>query len=192
MMLDATSTWKSTIDGLPAVSDDSWRENLSAAIHSLVSGKLEVATLSASTFTFGRAAFKAALSLCVPASTAVAGATNFANAWASGIEASAWAVSVGAYIGTTAPATMYGPVSTAGTPSPPIAATDPASITSAKAALVSALTSAGPADDSEAFAAAFRDAFLGLKINVNGFNSIPYNPPTTVPAPLAVVSGPAK
>jgi hypothetical protein len=193
-MLGSLATWTSALDNLPKVTNSTWRANLANAVDDLVTGKLEIAAIlgTTSAFTFGKSDFQTELASCVATSSTSEAAGHFADAWAAGMSAATWSVSVGAYVGTSSPATTYGSVNSAGVPSPPTASTVVASITSARAGLVSAITSLEPSNSSQPFAEALRNAFLAVTANVNGYNAIPYAPPSTYPAPLTVVNGSTK
>lgn len=192
-MLEPVSNWESTFNNLPKVSDGSWSQNFADAVDGLTTGKLEISNIKTvpASFVFGKAAFKSALDPLMPVNTAIEGATNFAGAWEAGLLASTMTVSVGASIGIPVPPTnVYGPLSSAGSPSPPSTLIDAPSIAAAKASLVIALTAIPPSADANAFASAFRSAFLALTCTTMGFDSTPYAPPGTVPIPLPNIAAP--
>lgn len=174
-MLDPSSTWSSTFNALPKTADASWAANMADAVDSLTSSKLTISTIKTvpAAFVFGKSAFKSALEVLVPVDSAAQGASNFAGAWEKGLLASTMTVTPGASVGLPAtPANIFSAASSL---------VDPPSITSAKAGLVSALTSIVPSETADAFAEAFRTAFLALTCSTTGMNSIP---PPGGPTPL--------
>ena len=191
-MLDPASTWKSEIEGMPKVADDSWHDNFANLVDGLTSSKLFVGNIiGVTTFTFGKGAFKTALAACAIVSDPIVAGQNFANAWAAGIAASTMSVPTGAAVGAPTPATIFGPLNTAGAPAgPPTTLIDAPSIAAAKTALGTAISIAPPADNALAFATAFRAAFLSLTFTTTGFNSLPFAPPGSVPAPLVNAAAP--
>lgn len=171
-MLDPVATWESTFNALPKVNDTSWAENFAEAVSSLTTGKLEISgikTIPAS-FTFNKPIFKAQLLPLLPVDSPVLGANHFADAWATAMLSSTMSVSSGASVGL--PATPGNTFASAScTIDPP---------TTAKAGLVAAITSIVPTTTANAFAKAFRDAFLALTCSTTGMNTV-----TPTPSPLA-------
>lgn len=190
-MLEPIPAWVSAFDDLPKEPTPAWAANMATKVDGLVTGKLELMLIKGSPaqFKFGKPAFQAALLNCTPSKVVPSAMMKFADAWAAGISASTWTVSVGAFIGAPAPPTMYGPLSTAGVPFLPQAITNPGSIALAKSSLVAALMAVPPSPNAAQFALSFRTAFLSIAVDVTGFNSIPYSPPATVPAPLPLIMG---
>ena len=175
-MLDPVSTWSSTFNDLPKVANTSWALNLANAVSSLTTGKLEILTIKTipSNFVFGIAAFKSALELLTFVDSAVEGANNFANAWEQGLLGSVMTVLPGASVGLPpTPANTYAPT--------PATLIDAASIAMAKAGLVATITGIAPAENADAFADAFRTAFLTLTCSTTGMNMVP---PPSGPQPL--------
>lgn len=175
-MLDPVSTWSSTFNDLPKVANTSWALNLANAVSSLTTGKLEILTIKTipSNFVFGIAAFKSALELLTFVDSAVEGANNFANAWEQGLLGSVMTVLPGASVGLPAtPANTYAPT--------PATLIDAASIAAAKAGLIATITGIAPAENADAFADAFRTAFLTLTCSTTGMNMVT---PPSGPQPL--------
>jgi len=181
-MLDPLSSWTNAFTNLAPAADDSWADNMADAVDGLVTNKLAVTTISPSaTFTFNKAIFAAQLKLATPTDNAVAGCTNFADAWGSAVTASTLVVAPGSYLGAPTPATTWSVVI--------LSLVDPASIAAAKAALVIALTSATPVANAalSAFPSAFRTAFATLTASVTGLDS---TPSPAGPLPLNVSAQP--
>jgi len=170
-MLGPVSDWESALNSLPKVKDTSWAANLADAVDGLTTGMMElinIKTIPAS-FTFGKSAFQAALLPLKPVSSATKGANNFADAWEQGVLASMMSVSPGATVGLPAtPGNTYS--------APPATLVDPPSVATAKAGLVTAITGIPPSEDANAFAGAFRDAFLALTFTSTGLNSVSPTP----------------
>jgi hypothetical protein len=180
-MLGSASDWATKFNNLPKVADSSWADNMATAVDDLTTGKLELTNIQTTpaSFTFGKPAFKTALMAVTPTTSASAGALNFATAWELGMLGSFMLVTPGASVGVPTPATIFSIVG--GT------IVDPPSLIIAKAGLVSAISGLGAASNADAFASAFRDAFLALTYTTSGTNSI-----VPVPTPLVDPLDPAK
>jgi hypothetical protein len=175
-MLGVVGDWTDKFNNLPKVGDTSWATNMANAVDELTTGLLEISNIKTipAVFTFGKAAFEAALLPLAPVPLALTGATNFATAWETGINASTMTVSPGASVDLPAtPANTYSSVAST--------LIDVASVTSAKTNLIIAIAGIVPADNADAFATAFRNAFLELTCTTSGMNSV-------TPTPTALVN----
>lgn len=176
-MLDPADTWAKKFKDLKPVADPSWSMTLATTVGSLVTGKLEIATImgSPATFNFMVPTFAGALASLAPVQTAPEGAKGFADAWEAAINSSIMLVLPGAYVGAPAPPTLYSVVFST--------IVDPPSVALAKVGLISALVAIKPSEDAaKDFASAFRNAFLALTWTTQGLNSLP--PPPAGPGPL--------
>lgn len=180
MALGPVSEWTDAFNNLPLVgSGNAWAGNMANAVDGLTSSKLSLTNITGTPaqFTFGTSAFQTALESLSPTTDASQGAQNFADAWETAIQASMMVVSPGASVGAPSPATTFSIVAST--------TVDAGSLSSAKSTLVSTLAAIPPSGDANAFATAFRTAFLGLTYTTNGTNS---SSPT--PAPLVDANDP--
>jgi hypothetical protein len=181
MAIDALSVWKTTFAALPRVDDISWAASFATWVDDRVTAKAALTDITTAKppFTFDRATFQTELEALSVTSFSSVGATNFANAWETAMNNSlVLTVVANDFTGGGGAANTWSVVTTA--------LIDAASVTSSKATLISALTSApvcSDALDSE-FPQIFRNAFLALTGTVDGLNSLP------IPTPLTVVSTP--
>lgn len=152
--------------------DSAWKDNLANFIDGQLTSKLTTSGLlkaggaGAMTFTFGKDAFKSALTDNK--------AATLASAFEAGILASTVAIASGAFIGSDSPTTKFSSITTA--------VVNPASVALAKAKVleVNGLPSTKEANKSE-FPVKLRAAALLLTIGIVGFDS---TPPTAGPLPL--------
>lgn len=183
MAIDPLATWRSTLAALPKVADTSWANTFAGWVADRVNNKITTnssnLTLSGSlTFVFNQTAFAAALIALTPTNNALAGITGFANAWEVAILTTIFPATLnvdpGAYTPPSSPATIFSSVTSV--------VLTPASIAAAKAKIIE-LASASPVSDvnNSEFPVKFRDAFLLLKINVIGLDSV-----SPTPSPLTV------
>jgi hypothetical protein len=177
MTLEAPSVWQSTWKtAVPPAKDDSWKENLAKYIDARLTGKLTSLALfsapgvGAASFTFGKSAFKSALSGNSPA--------LLANAVEAGLLASTISVEPNAFIEPKSPATTFSVVQTS--------LIDPPSIALVKAAIIGVSGLPGTKDASQSqFPVKLREAFLLLTFSVVGLDSkVPPAGPLPLTAPF--------
>jgi hypothetical protein len=180
-MIESESVWGNKLTNLNPTKNTTWARAFADAVDSLTTSKMELTNIKTTPamFTFAKAVFEAQLVVLKPTKSAQEGAKNFANAWATAVQSSLMVVAPGATIGLPpAPANTFSAVS--GT------LLDPGSLTAAKAGLVADILSVKPdPKNANAFARAFRKAFLALTYTTTGLNSVP---PT--PAPLVDAADP--
>lgn len=187
MAMDAVSVWQDTLALLPKVGDNSWALNFANWVAGRVlliePDPLKVLLASPApagfVFVFNSATFAAELLNLAPSSDATAGMKGFADAWASTIKTLVYPATLNMLPGAsglpTTPATTFSLISAV--------AIDPASIEAGKAKileLANAPAVENPKDSQ--FPVKFREAFLQLKINVTGVNSV-----TPTPAPYQLM-----
>lgn len=175
-MLDPFAIWQNTLSELPTSKGPEWANLFAGKVDGLVTGKMQIATISPpSVFTFNKAAFAATLLQALPVADPASGMLKFANAFEAGCLASTMVVSSGAAFGAPTPATIWS--------APPICIIDPPSIVAAKALLLAQLISAPPVPDAKIgkFPSAFFSAFKLLTCSTTGINSVP---PPAGPQPL--------
>jgi hypothetical protein len=180
-MIEPESTWGTTLTNLKPVSNATWAKAFADAVDSLTTAKMELTNIKTvpAQFTFAKAVFETQLKVLKPTKSAQEGANNFANAWATTVQSSIMVVTPGATIGLPpSPANTYSAVT--GT------LLDPASLAAAKAGLVSDILKVKPdPKNANAFARAFRKAFLALTYTTTGLNSV-----SPTPAPLIDAADP--
>lgn len=188
MTIAPVDSWKSTLAALPKVADSSWALNFANWVANQViliePDKTKVLLAAPAPvgfiFVFNSAAFAAQLASLQPVSDPSQGMKGFADAWASTIKTIVYPVGITVLPGTSGvpktPATTFSVISSV--------LIDPASIEAGKAKIAE-LANAKPVEnpnDSE-FPVKFREAFLQLKINIAGINSI-----TPTPAPYQLMN----
>lgn len=174
MALNAEATWISSFEtGCPpvgAVVDGV--NNFADTIDGEASNLLSFASpvVLPVTYTWGKAAFVAALSSAVPTGSASTAFSLLASAWEAGVNAGTMVATGTGYVGTSTPSTTWS--------SPPTITIVSASVTTAKSNLQAALEAAPLVDDpaNSEVPGAFRQAFLELQFTVTGPDSTP--PPT--------------
>lgn len=181
MAIDSLAIFKSTFAAIPLVSTGVWTTNFSDWTDGRVTSKAvgTLITNAAPPFTFSKSTFKAQLDALAPTASEATGASNFASAWETAVLASTFITLPGDFTGAATPATTWSVVTTS--------LIDVASITAAKAQLITDLTNAAKVADvnNSDFPQAFRDAFLNLTVSVTGINSV-----VPVPSPLNVLNAP--
>lgn len=188
-MIDPVSTWKSTMAALvPSADPDAALTEFAKWVDERVTNKMSVVGVSKSNgtesnvFEFNKDVFEAQLkSTCAPTTDVSAAASKFADAWEMAILASKMPIAPGFYINpppAPTPATQWSVVA---------AVINPASITAAKIILVAGMTSSMPTSDpnNSGFPAAFRNAFMALKVDIVGMDST-----VPTPVPLALPGAP--
>lgn len=178
MTIDALSVWKTQLNSLPKVADDSWASNFSMWADGRVTNKMTLIDIDLFTFTFAESIFQSTLINLSPTPSASIGINAFANAWETAINVSTVVVPIGASIGTPSPMTTWSSVTST--------IILPASIAAAKAKIIE-LISAPTVDDAldSDFSIKFRDAYLLLQIQVTGLDSQP--PPVAGPGPQPLI-----
>jgi len=197
-MIDALSIWRTTLNALPKVSDNSWAPAFAAWVADRVSvtgasdGKgIEPDPLSLGlaspppggfVFTFNEASFATELQTILPTTDPLAGITSFATAWENAINTVIFPtflnVTPGAFIPPSNPTSLFSAI---------ISVTiDPLSVTAAKAKIIE-LASSTPVSDPNLsdFPVKFREAFLLLTITITGLDST-----TPTPVPLIAANVP--
>jgi hypothetical protein len=182
-MIDPISTWKSTMAALvPSTDPDAALTEFAKWVDERVTNKMSIVGVSKSDgtesniFVFNKSIFETQLkATCVPTTDVSAAASKFADAWEQAMLASTMAMTPGFYVNppvAPTPATQWSVVTSL---------IDPLSITAAKIILVADMTSSMPTSDpnNSGFPAAFRNAFVALKVNIVGMNSV-----TPTPTPL--------
>jgi hypothetical protein len=180
-MIDPLSTWNSTFNALPKVSDPSWSLTLANWYADRITGiqpdQTQLNTGAGFTFVFDSALFAAGLAVLTPTLIQAAGIAGFASAWSAALATTIYPVTLlvapGAFIPPTTPATLFSAVTAA--------IIDPTSIV-AGVAKINELATVSP-EATSVFAEKFRDATLLLSITVTGLNSITPTP-TPLVAPL--------
>jgi len=186
MAIDPLATWRSTLAALPKVADTSWAANFAGwvadRVVNITTNPANLTLASPLVFVFNEATFATQLIALTPVSDALSGITGFANAWETAILTTVFPatlnVAPGAFIPPSSPATIFSSVTSV--------VLTPASIAAAKAKIIE-LASAPPVSDvnDSEFPVKFRDAFLLLKINVTGLNSV-----SPTPGPLTASNVP--
>lgn len=187
MAIDADSIWKDTLALLPKVGDSSWALNFANWVAGRVlliepdPTKVLLAAPAPVGFllTFNSAAFAAKLLSLAPSSDASSSMSSFADAWASTIQTAIYPATLNMLLGAsglpTTPATTFSLISSV--------MIDPASIEAGKAKILELANAPAVEDPKKSqFPVKFREAFLQLKINVIGVNSI-----TPTPAPYQLM-----
>lgn len=179
-MIDPLPQW---IDAIAAIAPDkdSGAKKLADAIDQRVTGKLALALLGGppAQFTWQPAMFANIIMNLPPSPDAVSGIMMLCNAWEAATMASTLVVTPGAFLGASAPPTLYSVV-IASILLPP-------SIVAAKQVMFAALSTAVPIQDihMSPLGNAVYSAFSALQAMVTGLNSVP---PPPGPQPLIVVS----
>lgn len=167
-MIDDLATWKSTFEALPKVTDISWAANFANWVYDrVVNNELTGLTTASPPLLFDKGTFQTALEATVQTTDPVTGATQFANAWLTAINASTiLQVVPGDSVGAATPATTWSVVSTA--------LLNPAGIAAGYSILLS-LSAAVPSElfSLSEFPEKFRLAFLALLGDVSGLDSVP-------------------
>ena len=177
MAIDPLSVWKTELANLPKVSDSSWALNFA---NYYADRLINITTNSSQlvpsgfVFTFSVSTFQSELVSLPPTDDPIAGATSFANAWETALNASTAIVAPGSFIPPTSPMTLFSSIIST--------VIDPTSIAAGKAKLLE-LVSAPPVADPQnsLFPVKFREATLLLTITINGLDSQP--PPAAGPGP---------
>lgn len=180
MPCDPLNLWKDTLEKLKPSGDVTWAIDFAKWVDERVTNKLTVSGVSKSTFTFQKAVFATALTPLTPVADPVSGIKKFADAWALAMKTSTMIVPVGASLGAPTPATTWSVVSSV---------INPASIELGRAIILtlSAAPVAAKTKDSQ-FPQKFREAFLALKVDITGTNSVPPPAgPNPLPFPAATV-----
>lgn len=191
-MIDPVSTWKSTMAALvPSADPDAALTEFAKWVDERVTNKMSVVgvyksdSTESNVFEFNKAVFEAQLkATCVPTTDVSAAASKFADAWEMAILASTMPIAPGFFASppppVVNPATQWSDVTSS--------LINPLSITAAKIILVAGLTSSMPTSDpnNSGFPAAFRNAFMALKVDIVGLNSASPAAPFALPgAPVA-------
>lgn len=184
MAVDDLSIWKDTLALLPKVADTSWALNFAnwVAARVILIEPDPTQLLLASpppvgfTFIFNSALFSSNLLSLTPVNDALSGISGFADAWANTVKSIIYPVGINVLMGAsappTSPATTFSIIASV--------SIDPASIELGKAKLLELVTAPPVADPKDSlFPVKFREAFLELKINISGTNSV-----APTPAPL--------
>lgn len=166
MTIATLTEWKDAYALLPLVSDDTWKENLTAFIEDLIVD-INLETYATPSFTWARAAFKSAL-----VGVSGAGVSEMQTGFSNSIAASTWLIPSGTTFGSATPAETF---------SLPGAAIPDATGVSAGVIKIGELATAEPVGTVEdsLFPEVLRDAFLLLTYTVTGTNSV-----TPTPGPI--------
>jgi len=179
-MIDPESTWISTFASLPPTLDSSWIPNFATWCFNRVQNNELSGLLTASPpLLFEKSVFESELASLTPTLSAVTGITNFATAWENTIVASQVLLVVpGDSVGSPSPATTWSVVSSA--------LVNSGSISAGKAKIMELVSDKGALDVLNAkMPVKLREAFLELKGDVSGLNSV-----TPTPQPLVASSVP--
>lgn len=169
---DPVVDWLTTFSLLPKVMNTSWQANFANWYADRIQNLMPDTKLDVTagfTFTFGKSAFQTALA-------SVSSIADFANAWETGLLASAVTVSTGAFVDEKSNLTLFSAVATAILDLPSIA------LGKAKILELVGVSPIGDALDSK-FPVKFRQATLLLTMTVSGSDSSP----TPVPLVAATV-----
>lgn len=187
MAIDALPVWKSTMADLPKVADASWALNFANWVGDRVTNiAMNPSALDGSlTFVFNRPVFAAALVALPPTPDSLIGITGFALAWESAILTSIFPATLNVASGAKVGGNGSDPTKFSAVTNVIL---DPASILAGKAKILELVNAPKVADVADSvFPEKFRDAFLALKINVIGLDSV--SPPGG-PNPLAALQVP--
>lgn len=176
MAMKSESEWIDAYVELPQVSDSSWLDNISNYIEDMTSGMTLDGFSPAPSFTFGKAAFKGALSVA-DSSVSGSGIPALSNAFSAGVMASVMLATPPVVTGGGSPAEIFSVVATT--------LPDPSSVAAGVATLNGLASAPQTGDSSESqFPKKLYSAFAGLMYICSGTNSV-----TPTPSPLVLTAG---